>query len=309
MKRFRREWAAAVLIALLALVLSRTGVCAELAALLESAYQAEETPRPALRKPDLPVLNRVTASPASTASPVPSDTPRVRNSGGVSADLGALLAEGWSYALTGEGVEILILHSHTSECYRDAGSGKDGRSSDPTENVTAVGAAMAEALTALGWGVYHETGVFDSPQYAGAYDRSALRVRELLEEYPGIRVVIDLHRDALGGAATAVSLDGVSTAQVMLLLTTGADGLYHPNYRENLKLGLELQQSMERLCPGLARELYLSSARYNQHLCPGSLLLEVGTDADTLEEAKAAAVRAAEALDAVLRSGQHTAGP
>ena len=115
--------------------------------------------------------------------------------------------------------------------------------------------------------------------------------------------MIDLHRDSLGGRRTEYLLpDGTKSAQVMLLLTTGENGLYHPSWRENLKLGLELQNRMELDYPGLARPLYLSPARYNQHLSPGALLLEVGTDANTLAEAKQAAALFADCLGQVLET-------
>ena len=117
-------------------------------------------------------------------------------------------------------------------------------------------------------------------------------------------MVIDLHRDSLGGRRTEYLLpDGKRSAQVMLLLTTGENGLYHPSWRENLKLGLELQNRMELDYPGLARPLYLSPARYNQHLSPGSFLVEVGTEANTLAEAKRAAALFGGCLAAVL--GEH----
>ncbi len=99
-------------------------------------------------------------------------------------------------------------------------------------------------------------------------------------------MVIDLHRDALdSGEKTYYSIEGKKAAQVLLLLTTGEAGLYHPNWKENLKLGLELQTEMELLYSGLARPLCLSKERYNQQVCPGSFLLEVGTNLNTLEEA------------------------
>ena len=153
-------------------------------------------------------------------------------------------------------------------------------------------------------GVEHPLGQKSLTADAHGFTVQALQRTHIpLEENPGIRVVIDLHRDSLGGRRTEYLLpDGTESAQVMLLLTTGENGLYHPSWRENLKLGLELQNRMELDYPGLARPLYLSPARYNQHLSPGALLVEVGTDANTLAEAKKAALLFAECLAQVLES-------
>lgn len=295
---------ALLLIGALSFTLEQVGAYETLAGLLEPPKAAIPHAAAPRRRQALPVLPppQPSASPALSEAPafadgVPGAAPSVR--GGEGEALAALLAAPWSCTLTGAGVEILILHTHTSESYRDSGA---SRSADPEQNVTAVGDVLTAALEALGWGVYHDTTVFDDPQYNGAYTRSGARTQALLEQYPGVRVVIDLHRDALSGSTTAYRTeDGVSCAQVMLLLTDGSDGLYHPNWQENLKLGLKLQQRLETDEPGLSRPLYLSSARYNQQLCPGSMLVEIGTDADTLDEAREAARRFAACLDRVLR--------
>ena len=113
--------------------------------------------------------------------------------------------------------------------------------------------------------------------------------------------MIDLHRDALNGKKTVYKLPEGSCAQVMLVLTTGDSGLYHPNWRENVKLGLELQAEMETREPGLSRPMLLSPARYNEQLSPGYLLLEVGSDANTLGEALEAVRRFGGCAAAVLR--------
>ena len=98
-----------------------------------------------------------------------------------------------------------------------------------------------------------------------------------------------------------------TSAQVMLVLTTGDSGLYHPNWRENVKLGLELQAEMEAEEPGLSRPMLLSPARYNEQLSPGYLLLEVGSDANTLEEALEAVRRFGRCAAAVLH--RHLTNP
>jgi stage II sporulation protein P len=206
-------------------------------------------------------------------------------------DLLALLEEGWSVELPEEGPQVLILHSHSTEAYTPEGedgyeASDPGRTLDKEKNVIRVGDELAAVLEEAGFTVLHDRELYDWPSYNGAYARSRAAAEDWLEEYPGIRVVIDLHRDALGGAKTLCPLpEGGSCAQVMLVLTTGDSGLYHPNWRENVKLGLELQRELETAQPGLSRPLLLSPARYNEQLSPGYFLLEVGSDANTLREA------------------------
>lgn len=229
--------------------------------------------------------------PEPTAAPVfaPADLPRVddRTAG---HDLAALYAEGWSLTLPETGPQVLILHSHSTEAYTPQGEDQyeasdPGRTLDKGQNVIRVGDELAAVLEAAGFTVIHDRELYDWPSYNGAYTRSRAAAEKWLEEQPGIRVVIDLHRDALNGKKTVYKLPEGTCAQVMLVLTTGDSGLYHPNWRENVKLGLELQAEMEAKEPGLSRPLLLSPARYNEQLSPGYLLLEVGSDANTLGEA------------------------
>ena len=263
----------------------------------EAAAQPSLSPEPeAAAQPSL------SPTPEATAPPVPTPEPEAqpvtalgdrlpqvddRTSG---HDLLALLREGWSLTLPAEGPQILILHSHSTEAYAPAGedvyeASDPGRTLDTEQNVVRVGEELTRVLEEAGFTVLHDTALYDWPSYNGAYGRSRAAAEDWLERYPGIRVVIDLHRDALGGRKTLYALPEGDSAQVMLVLTTGESGLYHPNWRENVKLGLELQAEMEEEQPGLSRPMLLSAARYNEQLSPGYLLLEVGSDANTLQEA------------------------
>jgi stage II sporulation protein P len=217
--------------------------------------------------------------------------PKVKNYTSYNPDWNKLLKSGWSYTLTADFPQILIIHTHSCEAYTQDGANTyeasdPYRTLDKNQSVIRVGDELTEALNSQGFVVLHDRGVYDYPGYSGSYSRSLKAVEDWLEEYPTIRVVIDLHRDALdNGEKTYYEYDGKKAAQVMLLLTTGEAGLYHPNWKENLKLALELQIEMELLYSGLARPLCLSKERYNQQACPGSFLLEVGTNLNTLEEA------------------------
>ncbi len=292
-----RVLAGAAVLALCLHGLWRLGVLSAMAARLEPAETPPaETAAPETLPPPEPEPTETAPPPEETAAPAMAAEvreadrlPQVEDRTG-GHDLLTLLREGWSLTLPEEGPQVLILHSHSTEAYTPEGedtyeASDPGRTLDKSRNVIRVGDELAAVLEEAGFTVLHDRELYDWPSYNGAYARSRAAAEEWLEEYPGIRVVIDLHRDALGGAKTLYRLPEGNCAQVMLVLTTGESGLYHPNWRENVKLGLELQQAMEEREPGLSRPMLLSPARYNEQLSPGYLLLEVGSDANTLREA------------------------
>ncbi len=325
MKRLWRDLLFFLLAIAPVVLLDALGAFRVLAAKLESAAAAEAPPsmaesapwRPPAESapqsspapaPDPPRPGEPSPSPEAAETPSDSPLPAVRIGGKRTPDLHRLLREGWSCTLGEEGPQILILHSHTCEAFTPEGEDRytpsgDWRTLEEGQSVVALGDLLTQLLEEKGFSVLHDREKYDWPAYNGAYDRSGEAVRAILEANPTIRVVIDLHRDALGGKKTHYAApDGTDSAQVMLLLTTGENGLYHPNWQENLKLGLEVQRQMETDYPGLARDLDLSPARYNQHLSPGSFLLEVGTEANTLQEAKNAVSLFADCLAAVLET-------
>ncbi len=221
----------------------------------------------------------------------------IRNDTSYDIDLAAFAEQMPRLSLSAEGPQVLIIHTHGSEAYTS--TGKDSyfasdpyRTEDKSKNVVKVGDVLAEILESKGIGVIHDREIYDFPSYTGSYSRSGAAVEKYLTEYPGIGLVIDLHRDALGSGDTVyktrAETAGGECAQVMLLVGTGENGLYHPDWRQNLLMGLYLQSAMEERYPTLARPLALKSERYNQHLCPGSLILEVGSTGNTLSEAVAA---------------------
>ncbi len=225
------------------------------------------------------------------------ETVYVKNNSGVEYDFNALLSAGMPF----EGADttdpqVLIVHTHTTECYMSYYAGYYNaddatRTTDTTQNVAAVGEAIAEELRAAGVGVLHDVSLHDSPQYSGAYSRSEDTIKAYLEKYPSIRVVLDIHRDAmmyddLTKVKPTATVDGQKAAQVMLVVGgTSTDDLPNAYCEDNLRFGLQLQQALSIAYPTLARPLYVVDARYNQGLLAGSLLIEVGTDANTLSEA------------------------
>ena len=122
-----------------------------------------------------------------------------------------------------------------------------------------------------------------------------------LEQYPSISLVIDLHRDAAGDAAagqleTRVTIDGKSSAQLMIVVGSNAGGRQHPNWKENFALAAKLHAQLEKRFPGICRPISFRTERFNQDLSSGSLLIEVGAAGDTLEEALVAAEFLAEGI-------------
>lgn len=213
-------------------------------------------------------------------------------------DAAALIREGPSAVLPKDGPQILIIHTHSSEAYTPDGFDRYeasdlSRTEDTRYNVVRVGDELTAALESYGLSVLHDREIYDYPSYTGSYSRSGEAVEAHLAENPGIAVVIDLHRDALASDGvvykTMAELSGETSSQVMLLCGTGENGLNHPNWRENLKLALYLQQAMNKKFPTLARPVAVVPERYNQHLSTGSLILEVGSSGNTLREALCAA--------------------
>ena len=259
-------------------------------------------------------------TPEPTPIPQPTATPEVRaadlsaavkvhNSAGVDLDFAALAAEGSDLTLPAGQPQVLIVHTHSSEAYTPAepdwyAASDPYRPEDKAYRVIRVGDVLAETLERHGLTVLHDREIYDYPSYTGSYERSGASVARYLEEYPSIRVVIDLHRDALGSDGvvykTKAQTDGRTSAQVMMLIGTGKNGLWHPNWQENLKLALYLQNAMEGRYPGVLRPIELVKERYNQQLSTGMMILEVGSNGNTLQEALTAAELFGDAAGAAL---------
>ena len=223
---------------------------------------------------------------------------RVKNKSSVALDLTAALAADLPFTVEVGSPEpqVLIYHTHTTEGYMpyDAGyynAGDVPRNTTYTNTVVAVGNALEAELVAAGIAVIHDTTVHDSPQYRGAYDRSAAAVEAILKQYPSIKVALDIHRDGLMVNSTdmlkpTVMVNGQKAAQLMVVCgVLSTEALPHPAFRQNLSFAARLQAALGEQNDRLCRPLSLTDARYNQHLTTGSLLIEVGSEANTLKEA------------------------
>ena len=195
----------------------------------------------------------------------------------------------------GEGPQILIVHTHGSEAY----SQTDGdlyeesdpyRTTDCTHNVVRVGEEMATVFRAHGFQVIHDTTLYDYPAYNGAYERSLAAVEDWLGQYPTIKVVLDVHRDALVGSNNEIyklvtTEAGQKVAQVMMVIGSDENSGAHPRWKDNLAFAVLLQKSLLQGYTSLARPIVLRSSSYNQQVSPGSILVEVGGHGNTLTEA------------------------
>jgi stage II sporulation protein P len=223
------------------------------------------------------------------------------------------LQEVFAAELTDETPQILILHTHGSEAYTPAGDvdivwSGDHRTTDYRYNVVAVGDEMAEVFSQAGISVLHDRTLYDYPSYTGAYDRSLAAIQSYLAQYPSIRFILDVHRDAIedgeGNQYKVVSaIDGVGTAaQMSIVVGSDGSGLDHPNWLENLRLAVAIQEETLDKYPTLMRPVLLRNSRYNQHATTGSLLVEVGAAGNSPEEAALAgrlfAEQMVEALEA-----------
>lgn len=221
----------------------------------------------------------------------------IKNSTGYAIDFDAVLKEGCCLKLDPDAPQILIIHTHSSEAYTPAGLDRyeasgDSRTLDQSCNVIRIGNELAEIFEGYGLNVIHDTGVYDYPSYTGSYKRSGASSEEYLKQYPTIKIIIDLHRDALGTNdvlyKTVAAEDGVCASQVMLLVGTDAAGLSHPDWRQNLAFAVYLQNAVSTKYPSLMRPISLVKYRYNQQLTAASLIIEVGSNGNTLQEALAA---------------------
>lgn len=235
---------------------------------------------------------------------------QIRNQCGYEADVPAMLESRLEWDLTQNGPAVLIVHSHATESYlqepgQDYQESSAYRTLDDRYNMISIGNRVAEILQAGGITVIHDTTLHDHPSYTAAYGNSREAIQEYLQQYPSIRVVLDIHRDAAdlegGQLTTLATVDGKPSSQLMMVVGTDANGLHHPNWVENMAFAIKLTAQLEKSWPGLTRAIHLRSERFNQDLCQGGLLVEVGAAGDTHEQAVTAAEALAKGILALCR--------
>lgn len=191
---------------------------------------------------------------------------------------------------------VLIFHTHTTEGYetldRDFyAADVSSRTNDTDFNVARVGTAISEELTKAGFRVIHDKTIHDT-KYNGAYDRSRATVQKYLDENPDISVVLDVHRDAIqennGTKIKPVTtIDGKKSAQIMIIAgAEGGNAKQFPDWEQNLRFAMHLQDKCESMYKTLMRPIFFCHRKYNMDMTPCSLLVEFGSEANTLEEAE-----------------------
>lgn len=212
-------------------------------------------------------------------------TSEIKNQTEKTVDCEKLVSEPLSYIKAGKKPSVLIVHTHTTESYLE-----QDRSIDEEKNMIAIGRVVKEKLIEGGIEVIHDTTVHDYPSYNGAYTRSAATTKNRINENPDINIVLDIHRDAVqsddGSKLSLVTqIADKKAAQLMFVVGTDAQ-LSHPKWQENMKLALKLQRCADTIYPTLMRPINLREQRFNQQLSEGSIILEVGTNGNSIEEAK-----------------------
>ena len=222
-------------------------------------------------------------------------------------DIADLLAKPLEWNLFDAEPSVLILHTHTTESYTRQGEDyretSSWRTLDENYNMLAIGDLVGSVLEEAGIGVLHHRELNDYPSYSGSYTRARQSLREILEENTGIRLVLDLHRDAMGTEThqqkTKAVVNGEDSAQLMIVIGTN-----HEAYEENLSLGLKLHVLLEEQWPGIMRPLQLRAQRFNQDLHNGALLIEVGAAGNSHREARLAAEQLAKAVIALAKGSE-----
>ena len=204
--------------------------------------------------------------------------------------------------LRGQEPKILIYHTHTTEAYTATKASpyvqtSSYRTRDSGKSVIAVGEALADRLrTQYGFSVIHDTTDHEPPSLKTAYERSELTMKSYLERYPSLILFIDVHRDASSDTKDYVLVDGQPIARLMCVVGQGIKYEEKPDFDTNYQLASVLTENLRRVESRLARDVRVKTGRYNQHVGELSLLIEVGHNANTLEQALNAVPFLAESL-------------
>ncbi|MEM1485153.1 stage II sporulation protein P [Oscillospiraceae bacterium PP1C4] len=210
-------------------------------------------------------------------------------------DISAIMNQGMNLQLEDiSEPQVLLFHTHATESYEPYDSENydirnTWRSTDNTNNMIAVGNALEKQLKDAGIGVIHDKTQHDYPSYNGSYERSAKTIQSYLKKHPTIKVVIDVHRDAIQRdknlvVKPVVEINGKKAAQLMIITGSDDGTMNIPKWKENLRFAASVQNAIEQDYPHLTRPIFFCYRKYNMDLTTGSLLFEVGSNGNTLEE-------------------------
>ena len=226
-------------------------------------------------------------------------------------NLQALLVQKLNWNLTGDKPTVLIVHSHGTEAYTKTADSQYKnhaayRTADDRYNMISIGDELTRLLESQGIKVIHDRTSHDYLDYDNAYNNSRAAIQQYLKEYPSIKMVLDLHRDAVENPdgsqwSTKATVNGQDAAQLMLVVGSNGSGQAHPNWHTNLSIAEKLAVLMERNDPGVSRPIQVRYKPYNQDLSVGSLLVEVGTAGNTHAQALNAMPALADAIAALAK--------
>ena len=211
--------------------------------------------------------------------------------------------------ITIENKNFILFHTHSCESYTSCDkypytATGNFRTTDLNFNVTRVGTELENQLKQYNYSVTHNTDYHDYPAYNGSYTRSLSTVQNILKTNQA-DIIIDLHRDAIGSrsdyAPTVKIGETDEAAQLMFVIGTNEGGLWHPNWSQNLKFAIKIQEKAEEMYPGLFKPIMLTKSRYNQHTGRYACIIEVGATGNTLEQSLNSMKYLAKVMNEVLK--------
>lgn len=289
------------------LIYPRTAITAALLEALDPPSQEQTTPSTPPKEPEPeqpPVHVSVDSSdlafldngvPAQTTMPTTAkgytviNGIHIKNTSSRTISKADLEAMAFSARVNKEGPQVLIVHSHGSEAYsmpkgQEYKRSGNYRTKDTSCNVVRIGDEIAAVLSSYGISVIHDRTLHDAASYNDAYNNSYASIKRYLEKYPSVSFVLDVHRDAIqdsdGQQYKLVTREDPRVAQCSLVM-----GVAHDGWQDNLQLALAVQHKLNTMSPTLMRPIATRGYRYNQQLCPGSLLVEIGAAGNSLDEA------------------------
>lgn len=211
--------------------------------------------------------------------------------------------------ITIENKNIVLFHTHSCESYTSSDSYSytptgTFRTTDLNYTVTRVGTELENQLRQYQYNVMHNTSYHDYPAYNGSYTRSLATVENILKTTPS-DIVMDVHRDAVGSRSDYAPIVKIGendvAAQIMFVIGTDKGGLWHPNWNQNLKFAIKIQEKAEEMYPGLFKPIMLTKSRYNQHTAKYANIIEVGATGNTLEQCLTSMKYLAKVMDEVMK--------
>ena len=244
---------------------------------------------------DILPIEEITISPTSSTGTVSGDKIFINNQTKFNINVDDLLNAKLPFKYNSTQMQVLIVHTHGTESYSSAeattyNKNDSTRSENNSQNVIKVGDEIRKELESQGVNVVHDTTLHDIPSFNGSYTSALKTINEYLQKYPTIKVVIDVHRDSMVTSTgvkyrPVLQIGNTKAAQMMLVMGSSEGGLEHKNWQINLAFASKLQKRMNDIYPNIMRPIELRPERYNEHATPGSILIEIGSDANSLDQA------------------------